>query len=389
MQFQGPGGFPGGVPPPPPPNFSGPFPPPPPNIAAMPNNPYNFNNQWGNFQQGPNLGLNQQQNSGFNQQPNPGGFQNQGYNQNQMQGQGGLPGGRASKRPKYTLPDTDSSSSSSAEEATAHDSQEEWEAVRILEQRGQGFALQYYIEWAGIDPATGKQWAPTWENVKNAGETLRASWKVEQARRAQEKKEVTAAARRGTQQRSARRESPAQATQAGRVRRSRIIESPEPSAPALAEEPPSETRERAAAIASSTTIDLEEAIPDWTSPQVNIDVRGDSFHCGQYEPFSEIPESQPSPTKSPAEGTTLESSQLFASQPAFLASGIVRDTQSSAGDASYIPITQEELESSLYSDSSDESNEDHIIGYSSPTQLKSFTASFNSKASKNSLESLI
>jgi hypothetical protein len=94
MQFQGPGGFPGGVPPPPPPNFSGPFPPPPPNIAAMPNNPYNFNNQWGNFQQGSNLGLNQQQNPGFNQQPNPGGFQNQGYNQNQMQGQGGLPGGR-------------------------------------------------------------------------------------------------------------------------------------------------------------------------------------------------------------------------------------------------------------------------------------------------------
>jgi hypothetical protein len=270
----------------------------------------------------------------------------------------------ASKRPKYTLPDTDGSSSSSAEEATAHDSQKEWEAVRILEQRGQGFALQYYIEWAGIDPATGKQWAPTWENAKNAGETLRASWKVEQARRAQEKKEATAAARRGTQQRSARGELPAQATQARRVRRSRVIESPEPSAPALAEESPAETRERAAVIASSTTIDLEEAIPDWTSPQVNIDLRGDSFNRGEYEPFSEIPESQPSPEKSPAEGTTLESSQLFASQPAFLASGIVRDTQSSAGDVSYIPITQEELESSLHSDSSDESNEDHIIGYS-------------------------
>jgi hypothetical protein len=86
MQFQGPGGFPGGVPPPPPPNFSGPYPPPPPNIAAMPNNPYNFNNQWGNFQQGAN--------PGFNQAQNPGSFQNQGYSQNQAQSQSGFTGGR-------------------------------------------------------------------------------------------------------------------------------------------------------------------------------------------------------------------------------------------------------------------------------------------------------
>ncbi|KAF3034483.1 hypothetical protein E8E12_002590 [Didymella heteroderae] len=213
MQFQGPGGFPGGVPPPPPPNFSGPYPPPPPNIAGMPNNPYNFNNQWGNFQQGAN--------PGFNQQQNPGGFQNQGYNQSQAQGQGGFQGGRG----------------------------------------GHGGNSQ-------------------------------------------------------------------------------------------------------GAIASSTTIDLEAPIPDWTSPQISIDVRGDSFHRGEYEPFSEIPESQSSPERSAAEGTTLQSSQLFASQPAFLVSGIVRDTQSSAGDVSYIPVTQEQLEPSLHSDWSDESNEDHIIGYS-------------------------
>lgn len=71
MPFQAPGGFPGGIPPPPPPNFSGPFPPPPPNIAAMPNNPYSFNNQWNNFQQGNTPGFNQQN-----------------------QGQGGFQGGR-------------------------------------------------------------------------------------------------------------------------------------------------------------------------------------------------------------------------------------------------------------------------------------------------------
>ncbi|KAJ4401049.1 hypothetical protein N0V91_008189 [Didymella pomorum] len=94
MQFQGPGGFPGGVPPPPPPNFSGPYPPPPPNIAATPNNPYNFNNQWSNFQQGSTPSFNQQQNPGFSQQQSPGGFQNQGLNPNQTHGQGGFQGGR-------------------------------------------------------------------------------------------------------------------------------------------------------------------------------------------------------------------------------------------------------------------------------------------------------
>ncbi|KAF3054008.1 hypothetical protein E8E11_007079 [Didymella keratinophila] len=266
------------------------------------------------------------------------------------------------KRPKYTLPDTDSSSG--AEEDPAPDSQEEWEAVRILEQRGKGFALQYLIEWKDIDPATGEPWAPTWERASNAGAVLRASWKAELARLAQEKKEATAAARCSTQQRSAREESPAQVTQSRGARHSRVVESPAPSESANAADPSTETRQSPAAIASSTTIDLEAPIPDWTSPQVNIDVRGDSFNRGEYEPFSEVLESQSSPEKSVAEGTTLESSQLFASQPAFLAFGIVRETQSSAGDVSYIPVTQEELESSLHSNSSDECSEDHIIGYS-------------------------
>lgn len=85
MPFQAPGGFPGGIPPPPPPNYSGPFPPPPPNIAAMPNNPYNFSNQWNDFSQSGTPGFNQQ---------NQGGFQNQAFHQNQHVGQGGYQGGR-------------------------------------------------------------------------------------------------------------------------------------------------------------------------------------------------------------------------------------------------------------------------------------------------------
>lgn len=270
----------------------------------------------------------------------------------------------SNKRPKYTLPDTDSSSGSSTEEDSAPESQEEWEALRVIEQRGQGFALQYLIEWKGIDPETGEPWVPTWEKASNAGAVLRASWKAELARRAREKKEATVAARCSTQQHSAREESPAHAIQTRGARHSRVVESPEASESEIAENPPTETRQSPAAIASPTTIDLEAPIPDWASLQVNIDVRGGSFNRSEYEPFSEIPESQSSLEKIAAEETTLESLQLFASQPAFLASGIVRDTQSSAGDASYIPVTQEEPESSLHSDSSDESDEDHVIGHS-------------------------
>lgn len=265
------------------------------------------------------------------------------------------------KRPKYTLPDTDSSSSD--REGTSHGSQEEWEALRILQQRGQGSALEYEIEWAGIDPATGKQWAPTWEKAGNAGEALRASWKIEQAQRAQERKE-TAAAFRSTQQRGAREASPAQPTQTRGAKRRRISGSPEPSISAPVEQLPTEIGQSAEPVPNTATIDTEVPIPDWTSPQVNIDVRGESFNRRDYELHVEIPESQPLPSKSAAEGTDLESSQLFASQPAFRASGIVLDTPSSAGDVSYIPVTSEELESSSHSDPSDGSNEDHVIGYS-------------------------
>lgn len=91
MPFHAPGGFPGGVPPPPPPNFSGPFPPPPPNIATM-SNPYDYTNQWNNFQQ--------RNSQGFNQQ-NQGGFQNQAFNQNQSQGQGGFQDGFQGGRGSY------------------------------------------------------------------------------------------------------------------------------------------------------------------------------------------------------------------------------------------------------------------------------------------------
>jgi hypothetical protein len=111
---------------------------------------------------------------------------------------------------------------------------------------------------------------------------------------------------------------------------------------------------KAASIAANTSgsasIDLDAS---WTSPRVNIDARSESSS------HFEVPEST---GESPTEATDLNSSELFVSQPAFRASGVVLNTQSSAGDVSYIPVTQEELESSLHS-YTDHGSEGHVASY--------------------------
>lgn len=98
-----PGAFPGGIPPPPPPNFSGPFPPPP-NVAAMPNNPYNFGgNQSGNNAHGNNYGYGQHAWPGQNQgdfQGGRGGYRgnHQGGGYNNRGGYGGQSRGQRGGR---------------------------------------------------------------------------------------------------------------------------------------------------------------------------------------------------------------------------------------------------------------------------------------------------
>jgi hypothetical protein len=116
-QFQA-GAFPGGLPPPPPPNYNGPFPPPPPNMAAMPNQPYNFggnqygnNNQYDNNAYGGGFGYGQNRGNfhGGQNQDNSQGGQNQGnsqggYNQANFQGgqiQGNFQGGRGGFRGNF------------------------------------------------------------------------------------------------------------------------------------------------------------------------------------------------------------------------------------------------------------------------------------------------
>ncbi|KAJ4352913.1 hypothetical protein N0V95_003823 [Ascochyta clinopodiicola] len=272
----------------------------------------------------------------------------------------------SNKRPKYTQPETDNSSSSSSDhEEYTNDSQVEWEASRILAQEGKGFGLRYLIEWKGVDPATGGHWEPTWEDARNASDSLRASWKTEKAlQRLQENTEAAEIVTSGTQHQGAPEVPQAQATQTRASRQRRIVESPETSTSVSATESPTEIRPNTLDAPSTATIDIEAHTPDWTFAQAHIDPRGDSFNPSEYEPHAEIPDSSPSSLKSNSNDTNLESSQLFALHRAFSTSGVVPDTQSSAGDVSYIPVTQEELDSSLHSDSTDESTEGHIVGYS-------------------------
>jgi hypothetical protein len=109
-----PGAFPGGIPPPPPPNFSGPFAPPLPNMAAMPQNPYNFgnhqpgNNAYGNsggYGQGSGYGQNQGNVQGNFRGSAPGNFQGnlRGNAQSNPQGnlQNNSQGGRGGHRGNY------------------------------------------------------------------------------------------------------------------------------------------------------------------------------------------------------------------------------------------------------------------------------------------------
>ncbi|UPX19862.1 uncharacterized protein EKO05_0010113 [Ascochyta rabiei] len=268
----------------------------------------------------------------------------------------------SNKRLKYTQRETDSSSSSSSSddnEELTNDSQVEWEALRILAQKGRGFGLKYLIEWKGVDPATGEQWEPTWEAARNASDSLSASWKREQALQLYEKKEAAATTTSSTQHQSATEILQAQATQTRATRQRRIVESPETSTSAPATELPTNNSPNILASPSTAVIGIEVPLPDWTS-----NPRGDSLNPGEYEPHAEIPESPPSPARSNSNNLDLDSSQLFASQRAFRASGVVPDTQSSVGDASYISVTQEELDSSLHSNSADESTEGNIVGHS-------------------------
>lgn len=52
-----------------------------------------------------------------------------------------------------------------------------WPALEILNER----KLDYLVNWDGLDPATGKAWAPSWTKKSEVTEDLIEVWKAKKA----------------------------------------------------------------------------------------------------------------------------------------------------------------------------------------------------------------
>ncbi|KAF1941056.1 hypothetical protein EJ02DRAFT_455497 [Clathrospora elynae] len=232
---------------------------------------------------------------------------------------------RANKRSKYI--------DSSASEPGLPESPAFWEAERILKERTYRGKLEYLVQWKGTDPDTGRDWEPNWEPETNANGLLVASWEIEKttqnlsstrARKESEQREVQQASRPN--------------------RQSRVIESsPESEArsstPTLV--PSTPAHESAVLLDPSSTDTTPAGAPATTalvSPHIRIARRGGSLEREDYARFSKLATSSPASARAQTQDTDLDSSQLFAARS--YSSGIVPDSQDSAGEGSFVPVIQ-------------------------------------------------
>ncbi|KAJ4377375.1 hypothetical protein N0V83_000200 [Neocucurbitaria cava] len=260
----------------------------------------------------------------------------------------------SSKRPEYTT------SSDSEHSQTA--SSEWWEADCILEEKVRGRKRQYLIKWKGIDPATGQEYPPNWETEDCANELLVESWEQEKAN----KGVAGPAGNTGSGSKGKghlRRQQHALRTPR-RNRKSRAVQSsPEPAArsPLLPTVSSTPARDSTTPTVGHSTVTTPVSAPKCSSqrasPRIQIIQRRNSFNREEYDRFSQIAASQQASTQPRTQETDLNSSQLFdAARPFSL--HIVPDSQSSAGEGSFIPITQQTGFSSQQSSDIDASQDE-------------------------------
>lgn len=84
---------------------------------------------------------------------------------------------RASQSASIGVPASPSPSPPPQTQFDTQDSGDLWEAITILDERGESGSGHYLIQWAGEDPDTGEAWEPTWERRKNVTPALAAEWK--------------------------------------------------------------------------------------------------------------------------------------------------------------------------------------------------------------------
>jgi hypothetical protein len=254
---------------------------------------------------------------------------------------------KPSKRPKYV---------ESSDEAPA--SEELWAAESILDEKRVGRKLQYLIQWKGIDPSTGETYVPTWEPQENPTPDLVAAWKQCKAER-----DITSAS--SVAEASRRKARPKKKSLHPRPsRKARVIESsPEPSAAhtTSALSRPSTPADETTPFehpSGTTTTPFGAPSAKRPSPKIHVD-RGNSFDPNEYERFSQLAASQPPSTEpSHTQESNLDSSQLFVARPEYRSSGVVADSQSSAGEGSFIPATQQTTGTTQQSSTVSESQED-------------------------------
>jgi hypothetical protein len=251
-----------------------------------------------------------------------------------------------------------------------------WEAEGILDERHIRGKLQYLVQWKGRDPQTGKEYEPTWEPRENCTEALVVDW----ARQRSQQPDSSAggsAESSGAKRRQKKLSKPPRSSRQSRV----VQSSPEPSTAhttsVLSGPSTPAVGYPTLAFASSAVTTPVDAPPPPERPSLRVQVpRGDGFDPNEYERFSQLAPSQPPFTESRTQGADFESSQVSAAVSGYSSSGIVPDSQSSVGEGSFVPATQQTTgttqESSPVHESQEDVTEDSVCAHHSCTRPKLF-----------------
>ncbi|KAF2025509.1 hypothetical protein EK21DRAFT_76254, partial [Setomelanomma holmii] len=247
---------------------------------------------------------------------------------------------KPAKRPKYT----------ESGDIETSPSEQLWEADSILQERRIGRRLQYLIKWKGIDPNTGEDYEPTWEPEENPTAALLADWEELKARQNVASADPVAEAN---------------IPQPRPSRKSCVVQSsPEPSTAHsyLASSQPSalarDSFMPAAAFSALTTPIGPSTASRRVSPRVQLKHPSGELDLGEYERFSQLAPSNPPSKESQTQERDLDSSQVFAAVSPYRSSGVVPDSQSSAGKRSFATATQQTTSTTQQSSTTSETQED-------------------------------
>lgn len=252
------------------------------------------------------------------------------------------------------------------------DGNSEWWAIKdILDEGRYKKKLYYLVEWEDIDPKTGKVYPPDWQPADVVTEAALHDWEESRANRGLYRLRTLRSLkyepwryvagqigdqRQKKQPKEKQNKSPP--SRRSRNPKARVIESsPEPSTTYSSAQQPASS---VLAGDITATPGIGASAPEVQvrlSPRVHIRPRGSSLDRGEFDPISQLPVS-PS-TQSNTQDTEPDNSRLDAATRPY-SSNIVHDTQSSAGEASFVPATQESDQQSTSTSTSDSQEDEGV-----------------------------